>query len=203
MPKAPRRGLTLVELLVALAILGLLGSVAVRFLARMFDLTTQAGVRGTLQTSGLVALQAVSQDLQRTRADLIAQAELPDGGTVTGFPRLLRASGQGRLVWETFATVYQHSRPTRTLLRRRWPPRPPALAVSFESGRPARMEADHLLQICLPPGNGTERVLCAGVERFSVTLRDGGPAVVVQLELSLQGRQRETASLSSTLVLRN
>jgi len=185
-----RRGLSLVELVVAIGLFGLVAALSAQFLIRLLDLTARAGQRGKLQAEAMVSLKHLQADLQQTAGSLVTRADLDGGGLAVGFPRFQQVSGQGARMWDGRYALYRWMAPR--LWRR--------LGGSADPNRPAALPAAGLVGLAVP--HADERVLSDCLTGFGFELADG-PAVNLRLQLKIEGHKTETLMLNSTIGLRN
>lgn len=185
-----RKGLSLVELVVAIGLFGLVGALSAQFLIRLLDLTARAGQRSKLQAEAMVSLKHLQADLQQTAGGLVTRADLDDGGQAVGFPRFQKVNGQGARVWDGKYALYRWVTPR--LWRR--------LGGSADPARPAPLTASALQGLAVP--HPDERGLSDCLTGFDVQLA-AGPSVTITLNLKIEGHKTETLRLDSTVGLRN
>lgn len=190
LPSVARRGLTLVELVVAIALFGLVGALSAQFLVRLLDLTARAGQRSKLQAEAMLSLKHLQADLQQTAGGLVTRADLNEGGIAVGFPRFQQVTGQGARVWDGEYALYRWVPPR--LWRR--------TGGSTDTARPTPLTPGALVGLAVP--HPDERLLSDCLTGFGVELADG-PSVNLRLQLKIEGHKTETLALSSTVGLRN
>lgn len=177
-----RRGLTLLELVMAMALLGILSVVAFRFVIHLFRYTARAGERSRLQTEATLVLNSLTADLQQTDPRLLSRFP-----TSLAVPRIKDVTGLGTRVWEDKYAVY--SWPEKRMMRKLAP---------VVGSPPAVLTAAQMSGILATP-NGTERTLSTCVKAFACDLTPG-PAAELVLDLKLE---EQTLSVKTTLALRN
>lgn len=166
-PLTARRGLTLVETLIALVLGGMLLTLLYSVLSQVLVIYGRSQARADLQNESLVALTRLVAELRVTTLASITVAPSPAAiaygvadtrGTFTGSAELFPLFG---VCWLDDAT--------HELKYKRWPAAgdPVVLTPSpFDTGR--RLKAAELTRIESRP-NGTERVLARDVRSFSIT----------------------------------
>ena len=197
--KQKPKGLTLVELLVVLSLLGLLSAFVYNFLIQLIHLNAQASRRGKLQAEMTVSLNSLSSDLEQSQASCIARADLVSGGVATGFVRLKDMTGLGTRVFEDKFIFYGWEPAQGKLVRKVFPS-----GGSFPSigSAPPLLSGANLASMMSWAPNPGDRNLSDCVKNFGISVV-AGPAVDLQLELQLDGNRVENLRVNTTLALRN
>lgn len=180
-----KRGLTLVELVIAIALFGLVGLLCAQFLTRLFALTARSGHRSKLQSEAMVSLQHLQADLQQTTGDLVTRVDIQDGLAV-GFPRFQKVTTQGARTFDGRYALYRWAAPR--LFRRE--------GGSTDSARPTALTPTALAALAVP--HKDERLLSDSVTGFDFQTQ--GSAVNLRLDLKKEG---QVYTLTSTVGLRN
>lgn len=184
------RGFTFVEVLIASTMMLLLLGVVTQAFGPTLRATARNLVQAELQQEVDTALRALETDLKRTVGGglgfLPAEPDKPDQPVALGIVRLDGVASDGRQVWETAAVVYVWDRASGRLLRRTWPPEPPAgLDVGLSPGHPVQLPPEALLRIAREAGPDV-RVLATGVRRFEIGHAGEDGAVEPPLTLTLE-----------------
>lgn len=184
------RGFTLIEALIASTLMLLLFGVVASAFGPTLRATARSLTQAELQQEVDTALRFVEADVKRTVGGgiglLPAEADKPQQPVALGLVRLEGVASDGRQVWETQAVVYVWDRGSGRLLRRLYPPQPPAgLDVPFSPGHPVQLATDALLRIASERGDAV-RVLASGVRRFEVGHGGKGTAIEPPLTLTLE-----------------
>lgn len=182
-----RRGLSLLELLVAVALMGMLGTLFVWFLVPSMRISGQQSARAELQQQAVLAVNRVASVLQTTAAAGISR-RASEPVAVAAVP-LVNVDNQGRQQWATNLTVVYWDKPGERLYEKVWEQgwSPPSL--SFDPSRPATATAGQLLAIIDSP-NGGARSLATGVGLFSVTGAAGDATLTMPLNVTLELRRQ-------------
>ncbi|MEW6279816.1 MAG: prepilin-type N-terminal cleavage/methylation domain-containing protein [Candidatus Eremiobacterota bacterium] len=205
MSRAERRGLSLPEMLVVLALVGLLGLMIAGVLVFTLRATARGRTQSHMQLQANAAVRRIEADLQRSQAAGISLLVGPP--TALAILPILDITDTGSLQWAQEATVYCHQPQQRTLVARRWPPGPPG--PSLTGYAPAKLPTSLLLDLCLQP-NGTDRLLAQDVADFQVTHPGTGGSLGMPLTLKLKmerqavsGQGLERYELQRDVLLRN
>lgn len=174
--------MTVVEMLIACAVLTLLVVMGFNFLYPAWVLSAQGSIRADMQQQGSLALNQMARDLESSSIGGVGLLP-PNGTNPTGFSvvRLLRYAPDGSKVWpdgsDGSAVLYLYFPPQRKLVRKTFPPGPPALTLPFAPSRPIRIPATDIESIANST-NGTERVLAINVEGLTVNLAPPGTSPI-------------------------
>lgn len=182
-------GFSLLELLVAVALMGMLGTLFVWFLVPSMRISGQQSARAELQQQAVLAVNRVAAVLQTTAAAGVSR-RASEPVTVAAVP-LVNVDSQGRQQWATNMTLFYWDKPGERLCEKVWEQgwSPPAL--TFDPGRPATATAGQLLAI-IDSANGGPRSLARGVKTFSVTGAAGDATLTMPLNVTLE-LQRTTS----------
>lgn len=181
------RGFTFVEVLIASTLMALLFGVVSMAFGPTLRATGRSLLQAELQQQVDTALRFVESDVKRTVGGGIGllppDPDKPQQPVALGVVRLEGVASDGRQVWETQAVVYIWDRAQGRLLRRLYPPEPPAgLDVPFSPEHPVQLSHEALLPIASDPGRDM-RVLATGVRRFEI--RHGGEDTAIEPPLTL------------------
>jgi prepilin-type N-terminal cleavage/methylation domain-containing protein len=176
------RGYTLLELLIALGLLGLVASLVSLMLVRTLKLSQKGLSRVDMQQQASLALQRMLTDLRRTSCaglSLRSSAD-PKGLAICPISSPQLRSGQpepvqgdGLLRWSDFFLLYYHDRLGQRMLYREWPPgSPSASAAELSISRARRLDPARLLEVL--QGVGRTVVLAQGVSDFEIVHAFGG-----------------------------
>lgn len=178
-----RSAFTLLEILIALGILVVVGSLISLLLVRTMRATTRGTLRVEMQQQAVIAMQRILTDLHKSccagvtvrsgaapRALCICPISQPD--LRAGEPPPVQ--GDGQLVWSKFFLIYDYDSAAQQIRYREWPPGSVA-ATSLETdpGNPRRLTSGRLAQVLA--GTGTHlQVVCSGVTSFQLSYPPGG-----------------------------
>jgi len=177
-----RRGLTLLELMLAGGLMALLLTLTLSFLVPSLRASSRAALRVDLQQRANLAMEALSQDLQRCSASSIWL--FPQGVCMQ---RLNSFTTGGMQLWEGSRVTYQWAAAGGPLVRE---------TVAAESQPVAPSAAD--FQKWVTQKLGTEKLLAEPVSQFKVSW--AGRVLGIDLELA---HQNEHFELHRNLFLRN
>lgn len=216
------KAFTLLETLVTLTLLAMVTWLGFAFLLPAMRGSVRGTLRVEMQQQATVALNRLTADLRRTSAagislrtdsQPIVVAACPVSGPDlrSGAPGPIQPDGT--VVWSDFFILYSWDSTTQKLMRREWPPGPPAptnAEISVLKARrltPVRMD-----QIVASPSNGAQ-VMAVGVVELSILQPAGGTDTLVKqplrfkLVLERKGNtghdKPERFTLTRTVFLRN
>ncbi|MEW6284034.1 MAG: prepilin-type N-terminal cleavage/methylation domain-containing protein [Candidatus Eremiobacterota bacterium] len=169
-----RRGLTMVELLVSMAVFSLLAALLVSALVAVMRMSYRGTLRANLQGQATLAITRLVGDLQRSSPAGVSMSS----GAVAICP-MDGLTGQGTAVWGSSLAIY--SRDGRRLLRERWPPGPPDPSRQLAPSFPIHLTPQELAAFASGT-NGTEVVLARDVEEFR--LSGAGADLSIRLKLA-------------------
>lgn len=161
-----RRGLTLIETLLALGLTLVVGTLVVEVLIPAMERTQKVSQRAGVQTRLAVTLDRLESDLQRS--SLVGVSLLPGDGTqatAVALVPIVETTPQGTLVWGQELILY-FALPGEQALYHRVVKE----GLEFSLSRPPRLGHDELAALC---SGADSRVLLRGVERFGVTHQGG------------------------------
>jgi len=197
-----RAGLSLVELLVTVALMGMLGTLFVWFLVPSMRISGQQSARAELQQQAVLAVNRIAAVLQTTASAGISR-RASEPVTVAAVP-LLNVDNQGRQQWATNMTLFYWDKPGERLFEKVWEQgwAPPDL--TFDPGRPVTATPGQLLAI-IDSANGGARSLARGVSRFAVTGAAGDATLTMPLNVTLElqrttSQRREVESYTASRV---
>jgi len=193
-----RRAFTLAEVMIAMALLAVVSTVAYEILAQLFRFSGRASQRSKMQAEGTVVLSNLASDLRLTRADRISTAPLTDGGLCAAFACARDVTGQGVPIWQNWVS-YVWRKDSGKLVRRHTPPGPPNLTVSFNG--PGALPGSDLVALSNAGPNGTEHRLSDCVKAFTLVVVEG-KSVNLTLDLAVDGRRLEKLNLKTTVALK-
>ncbi|MBI3928911.1 MAG: type II secretion system protein [Armatimonadetes bacterium] len=202
-----KRGFTLLEVLVV-AFLSVLGMVIlVSVLVPTFRVAARGNQSVELQQMGAVAVQKLMADLDRTP---VTGLVLPDQDSPRPSLALHRLSGvtaQGERQWDDRLVLYVWERQSGRLLRKEWPPEPPALSIAIDPSRPLQPSGQEVDRIA-GSSNSTERPLALHVTSFELSSSSASeltlPLVLkLVLEQPLGGGESASLELTRKIYLRN
>ncbi len=185
--------MTVVEMMIACAVVVLLGLMTINFLVPALSLSAQGSIRAEMQQQASVAMIRMVQDLEATSVGGIGLLP-PNGTNPTGFAvnKIVAASDQSQ-TWADNLVCYLYYPDKKKLMRKTFPPNPPALTLPFNTNRPFRVTPVDLMQIA-NQANGTEMTLAINVEGFVVDMPGRSP---VEIKLTLQQTVPHTQKLES------
>lgn len=172
-----QRGLSLIELLVVVGLLGLLISLALSFMLSMFRDSGRAIVRHGLQTRGLLLCEELLKALRSTGEPGLT---LHDDEEWTGFSviGLSTVTTTGQQVWNDELTLYGWNKQWQRMEKHQCPPLPAGFPLRFAPDRPPRLQPDQFVSLFATEG----RLLCDKVTRFEIVQSDG----LVSFDLELR-----------------
>jgi type II secretory pathway pseudopilin PulG len=183
-------GWTLLEVLIAAGLSFLLLGLIVTFLIPVLRYSGRGALRVELQQQVRVGLQRILEDLQRSTASGVSLLESDgQGGPVAlGIVRLEELTAEAEQVWETQVVVYCWQPDTGRLIRKTWPPAPPAsLNPGLDPGKPTRLEPAEL-RLIAEEKNGTEVSVARDIALFEVSHAGSGASLQPPLVLKLVGQ---------------
>lgn len=167
-----KRGFTILEIMVSAALLLLATGLIFQFLVPALQASSRSQVRVEMQQTATVALEYMVRDLERTSPGGVTL----ESGILAVNP-VEQLQNDGTLIWEDVFVVYYWDTTNQRLIRREWPPGPPAPRPEhLFRGRAKRLDSAILSQISVPAPD--DRVMATGVIDFAV--EDTGTGVLAQ-----------------------
>lgn len=201
-----RRGLTLLEMIVAAALFGLLATLIVQVLVPVGKGSVRATQQVELQQSAALALDQLARDVTASAPRGVTVAA--SGGTaadstaLVGIQRLQDVAADGSQVLDDRLVVVWWNAQEGRLWRKTWPPGPPD-DDDHLPGTQWRLSAAELGQVAAAQ-NGYERMLARNVKSFSLTLNAESVSVKLSLEAPApDGRPPERFELERHIYLRS
>ncbi len=203
-----RRAYSLLEVILSLALITLVMGLTLAFLFPALRASVRGTLRVEMQQQAVTALNRLCSDVRRTSVAGLSLRSGPPPIAVAACPVSgpdLR-SGQpgpmqpdGTVVWSDFFVIYYLDESSRKLMRREWPPGPPAPTVEETTIiKPRRLSPARLAQILSQPA-ANEMVLATDVASFEIEPGPGGSdsevAQPVRFRLVLE-RRGNTGHLS-------
>ena len=205
------RGFTLVELLVAFALLGLLSLMFVWFIVPSMRMASLGTTRVDIQQMAVLACNRVATELLDTAPSGVslhsrAQADPTSEPVVVAIVPLRDIDENGHRVWENVVSVFFWQRSDGRLLLRHFPPGPPgALSVNpLPVDRPSQLPTTDLLALANASASVVD--VASKVVAFDVIRVTGGRAFSVELsiEKGVAGKQQaERFDYKKVVSLRN
>lgn len=199
-----RRGMTVVEMMIACAVVVLLGIMTINFLVPAMALSAQGSIRAEMQQQSSIALVQMIQDLQATSVAGVSLLP-PNGTNPTGFGvDIIQSASDTSQTWEDKVRCYFYYPTQKKLIRKTFPPNPPALGLPFNPGRPVAVSPSDLMLLANTP-NGTEKTLAINVESFTVDLPNDNPVTIkMTLQQTVPHSQKlETLDIQRVVCVRN
>jgi prepilin-type N-terminal cleavage/methylation domain-containing protein len=170
-----RRGFTLAEVLIALALLVLVAALLLQLLIPTFRAASRGAVRIEMEQRALVALSRLASDLEESAPGATAVCGQPGGPVYVGAFRLAGIDPDGAHMWEREAVVWGWKGPGMPLVRKVWKPggRPAISLVPLaeKAQRLSRSDMAAILNEAELPGIS----LAQNVVLFTVTDGEGNP----------------------------
>lgn len=157
-----RRGFSYTEMLIAILLLVFLMTLSARFLIVSFRLSTEGSLEASMQGQAVVAAHRMLTDLQKGPSAVVRQNEY--GFATIGMDTLTHLR---TVVWDDELKVYYRDPLARKIYSKRYPPGPPALAITFDPSNPPNVSSLDLQRL-FDIRNGTERCLATNVEEFAL-----------------------------------
>lgn len=201
--------MTVVEMMIACAVVVLLGLMTINFLVPAMALSAQGSMRAEMQQQASIAMIKITKDLEATSVGglgiLTPAAGQPNG---IGVNTILSASDEAQ-AWDSKLRCYLYFPGTKKLIYKVYPPGPPdpvAMALPFNPVRPIKVSPADLLQIA-NQANGSEMTLAGNVEAFTVELTPPGRSAI-EVNLKLQqtvphSQKVETLDFRRFIAVRN
>lgn len=148
--RMPRRGFTLLEILTAMFLLGLLGYLVVRFLLPII-LSSNRMLAGISAADPVErALAQIHRDVYQATSKGLSFASTPQGDWTLGLVRRSQPSSEAQTLWEKELRVYRYHGDRRSLTFQlysdlRWPDGEPRLT----GAEPLHFSSDELTQLSL------------------------------------------------------
>lgn len=178
-----RRAFTLLEVMIAAAVLLVVGGLGVLLLVRTLTATARGQLRIDMQQQALNAVQKLVGDMKKScaagisirsgdapRAIAICPISQPD--LRPGEPPPVQENGDLR--WSSFFLIYSYNSAAGQLLYREWPPGsvvPTTLETAINN--PRRLAPDRLAEV-LAGTTPRQLVLVSGVTEFSISYGPDG-----------------------------
>ena len=205
------KGFTLVELLVAFALLGLLALMFVWFIVPTMRMASLGTTRVDIQQMAVLACNRIAAELLDTSPSGVslysrAQADPAADPVVVAIVPLRDIDESGHRVWENRVSVYFWQRSTGKLLLRHYPPGPPgALTVNpLPVDRPTQFPTVDLLALANASAQAVN--VANKVVSFDVTRVTGRRAYAVDMSIEegVSGKQQaERFDYKKVVSLRN
>jgi prepilin-type N-terminal cleavage/methylation domain-containing protein len=186
-----RRGLTLIELLVTIALAGLVLTLFVWFLVTTSQLTEQGTARVELQQSAILSALKMERDLRRSAKEAITLFPSPP---VSSDPRVVAMvpiadiDSSGQKIWEQEVIAYHWTSSSKELHRREWPPKVSPGAFSTDplpTNSPTRLDDGDMQALATEQGQR----LAYGVEDFVAKWVGDAVSIRVVVERDVSGKQ--------------
>lgn len=211
MSRIEPRGFTLLELLIGLALFGLLSLMFIWFLVPTMRMTSLGSTRVDIQQMAVLASNRIAADLMGTSPSGVslhsrAQADPTLEPVVVAMVPLRDLDENGHRVWKGQVVSYFWDRSSSKLLLRHFPPGPPA-ALSIDPlplDRPSQFPAADLL--ALANTAGPTITVASKVVSFDVNRITGGRAFAIDIaiEQGVSGKnQAERFDYKKVVSLRN
>lgn len=207
-PVEPRRGATLVEVMIAGSVALLLLGLLARFLVPAMRYSTEGSIKVELQQQAVIAINQMVSALQDSAAQGVSFTDTAP--IALGVVPIEDIDSNGQPVWSDELTVFYHDDTEDRLFKKTYPPTPPALPIAFASDRPPLVTRPQLSQIAGQP-NASERSLARDVLEFEVSHQNGKGSTIFQpiiLRLLLEKEvphteRRARVELTRRVFLRN
>ncbi|MEW6280460.1 MAG: hypothetical protein AB1758_17670 [Candidatus Eremiobacterota bacterium] len=181
--------MSIIEVLITCAVVGLLLTMVAGFLVPAMKMQGQGAARAEMQQQTSIAMNRLVADLQSSSSGGIGV--LPPSGTDPvglGIVPILQVDALGTSssqVWATEAICYFWYPGNEKLIRKRYPPDPPAVSVPFAPSRPVRLTPGDLLQIA-NSDNDTEVLLASHVNSFTIQHAGIGTSVTPPMTVTMR-----------------
>ncbi|MDQ7821354.1 MAG: type II secretion system protein [Candidatus Eremiobacteraeota bacterium] len=208
-----KRGFTILELLVACAVLVILMSLVIAFLVPGMRISALGAARVEIQQEALRSIQKINTDLDLSvpaGVGLYITGAVPKQGPLyLSVMRLSYVDPQGKQLWEDNLVVYSWKGPGTPLVRKVWTPSSqPALGLTFTT--PSRFLQSQIIQIADEPLLRGQ-IVARDVAELNMESSSAAPTVSSPVKITIKlsreaatGRKDpEVFELSRTIGLRN
>lgn len=206
-----RRGMSLVETLLAGALLTMVMGMVLSFLIPTFRNSSRGGLRVEMQQQASVAMEKMVIDLEHGAPASVSILPAPAGTDEVSGVAVQRMDGftsSGTQFWETQLILYYWLPKTQTLKREVWNnAMKPTLSVTLLDYHPARITRQDLLDV-INDGSAPEFTVARGVTKFSVDYPPPPAQQPYRIQLTLErspiGQSaNEVLALDRSITLRN
>lgn len=194
MPRPQHRALSLVEVLVAAGLGIALLTLLVQVLVPMMKAAQKGSVQIALQQTGLVVLDRIAHDTQRSVWAGLAQSSAPNQ-ELLGIHRLDQINASGQQTFEDALVIYvwQPPRVTRRVVV-------PTSGDGFKLEAPFQPGAGRLSSLALSDPARESRIVGGDVKQLKLVLEE--PTSTLAMRVTVKADE-ETLDLERTISLRN
>ena len=195
-----RRGLTLVELMLAGGLLSLLLTVTLSFVFPSMRASSRGALRVDLQERVHLGLENMVLDLERCSASSVWV--FPGNPSGMSLQRMDTYTSGGAQVWEPSLITYHWRTSTGRLIRETWAGQP-VLSITPRVEQPAAPSAADFLKIANQTG-GREKLLADSVTDFTASWANRVLQLTLVMERSVHGRpKKERFEMRRSVFFRN
>jgi len=193
-------GFTLLEVILAAALVLMLGALAVGFLNPSLRALSRGSTRADMQQDAMVALGRLCADLQATATSAVGLLNPEASGPGPVVISLVRvettAPPTGEAQWETSVIAYVWDRASERVVRRVFATANPVISGMGLSGlSPRRADDATLTRMASMSNPAGDEVLAIGVKQFRVATAGSGksyvsPPFTIRIEMARAGSHR-------------
>lgn len=206
-----RRGMSLLETLLAGALMTMVMGLVLSFLIPTFRNSSRGGLRVEMQQQASIALERLVIDLEHGAPASVSILPAPTGTDEVSGVAVQRMEGytsSGAQLWETQLIVYYWLPKTQTLKREIWNNgMKPSLPVTLLDYHPAHITRQDLISV-INDASAPESNLAQGVTKFSVDYPAPPNQQPYRIQLTLERapigqKAPEVLTLDRSITLRN
>jgi hypothetical protein len=209
------RGLSLVELSIAMGLLAVIGYVALAFIAPTARSFVRTAARAELQQQALVVGNRMAADVARTAACALSyhNSTGPTDPTVLGLVPLADVDAEGKQLWASELVAYVWTPADHRVIRRVWRPGddPALTGLVLDPQLPTWPPEEALVTLATYPAMRSDVILAGQVSGARITCDGALPPPNIQMPLRLelhleqwaQGAEAERFDLVRDICTRN
>jgi len=206
MSGANRRGMSIIEAMIAASVVALLMAMAAQFISPMMRMSMEGSFKVEMQQQATLALNQICAELQLTTSDGVSTySGLATDPVVLATNRIYSIDGSGLPEYQHALQVFYFDPDKDRLLRKVYAGPPPATTITFSTRSATKVTDPLVLRNIATTVNNTERNLAIDVERFFVSSPGNGLyRVALILQKDIPNTQRKSVvELTRQVFLRN